>query len=101
MLTKELPVEEIFNYLQFKNTAVKVSETGTITVDVEVSLKKYISIFDNVNAVADGSVIAEIYNKGKKIGDAVLVFDLYGCQPENINIPVNRVGLQYMCYTSE
>ena len=90
MLTKELPVEEIFNYLQFKNTAVKVSETGTITVDVEVSLKKYISIFDNVNAVADGSVIAEIYNKGKKIGDAVLVFDLYGCQPENINIPVNR-----------
>ena len=39
---------------------------------------KKVTIFDNTPAYLDGSVVANIYNGEKKIGQAIMVFPAYG-----------------------
>ena len=64
--------------LTFRHTQVTVSETGTCTVQTQVSLKAPFRIFDDVDAVVDGTVDARIFDGKTCIGTAALVFPTYG-----------------------
>lgn len=76
-LTADLPREEVFKHLTFTGTEVSVSESGSITVTTRAFAEDF-TIFDGLPALVDGSVIAEIYDKAKKIGEAVMVFPKFG-----------------------
>lgn len=76
-LVSDMPGTEVIKHLSFTDTEVTVSESGTIRVTTWVRGEDF-TIFDGLPAVADGSVIAEVYDRKKKIGDAVMVFPIYG-----------------------
>ena len=57
---------------------MKVSQFGSVTVQVSVKADKDLTIFDKLPAFIDGSVTAEIYDGEEKIGEAVLVFPAFG-----------------------
>jgi len=76
-LVSDMPGTKVIKHLSFTDTKVTVSESGTIRVTTWVRGEDF-TIFDSVPAVADGSVIAEVYDRKKKIGDAVMVFPIYG-----------------------
>lgn len=76
-LVSDMPGTKVIKHLSFTDTEVTVSESGTIRVTTWVRGEDF-TIFDGLPAVADGSVIAEVYDRKKKIGDAVMVFPIYG-----------------------
>lgn len=76
-LVSDMPGTKVIKHLSFTDTEVTVSESGTIRVTTWVRGEDF-TIFDGLPAVADGSVIAEVYDGKKKIGDAVMVFPIYG-----------------------
>lgn len=63
--------------LRFSDTKVEVSSTGTCTVKTVVTAEQ-MKIFDDVSAVIDGEVIAEIYDEKTLIGTATMVLPVYG-----------------------
>ena len=77
-LIAEPPAEELFARLTFGEPTVKVSQFGSVTVQVSVKADKDLTIFDKLPAFIDGSVTAEIYDGEEKIGEAVLVFPAFG-----------------------
>lgn len=78
--------------LQFDDTLLSVSKTGTCMVDAKVSLKQSAYyIFDDVKATIDGTIQAEIYDGNSRIGTAKLVLPLNGV-PNN-----NMVAVKGMC----
>ena len=70
--------EELFARLAFGEPTVKVSQFGSVTVQVSVKADKDLTIFDKLPAFIDGSITAEIYDGEEKIGEAVLVFPAFG-----------------------
>lgn len=64
--------------LKFYNTKIEVSETGTCTVTTSAKLNAPFVIFDDVPALIDGTVNAEIYDGNTLIGTAFLVLPTYG-----------------------
>ena len=79
--------------IAFTGTKVSVSETGTCTVTTSAGLKEPMRIFDTVDAVVDGTVIAEIYDGANIIGSATLVLPKYGIGTD----PVNLRGMCLFC----
>ncbi|MGI6031019.1 MAG: hypothetical protein ACOX7F_05910 [Eubacteriales bacterium] len=69
--------EQWMEYLSFENTELKVTETGTVIVTTEMFAKP-VTIFGDTPAYLDGSVIANIYDGEKRIGQAIMVFPAYG-----------------------
>lgn len=68
----------VFPHLTFSDPKVQVSNTGTVTVTVKVKEDHNIKVFGKP-AIADGSIIAEIYDKdGQKVGEATMVFPVFG-----------------------
>ena len=68
----------VFSHLTFSDPKVQVSNTGTVTVTVKVKEDHNIKVFGKP-AIADGSIIAEIYDKdGQKVGVATMVFPIFG-----------------------
>lgn len=76
-LVAEEPAGECLKRLSFAGTKVTVSDTGTCTVETTASAEPF-TIFEDVKAVVDGTVIAEIYDGGSLIGTAQLVLPKYG-----------------------
>lgn len=69
--------DKVFSHLHFADPQVEVSETGTVTVRVKVTADEGLKVFGKP-AIADGSVKAEIFCKGEKVGQAILVFPVFG-----------------------
>lgn len=68
----------VFPHLSFSDPKVQVSNTGTVTVTVKVKEDHNIKVFGKP-AIADGSIIAEIYDKeDQKVGEATMVFPIFG-----------------------
>ena len=63
--------------LSFSDTELDISDTGAAYVTTEVSAKP-VTIFGNIPAYIDGSVIAEICDGDNVVGRAAMVFPLYG-----------------------
>ena len=71
------PAEAVLSHLQFTDTKVTVSETGAFTVSTKVTAKD-LKVFDSTSAVADGTVLAKVYQDNGMIGVAQLVLPTYG-----------------------
>ena len=69
--------DKVFSHLHFADPQVEVSETGTVTVRVKVTADEGLKVFGKP-AIADGSVKAEMFCKGEKVGQAILVFPVFG-----------------------
>ena len=69
--------DKVFSHLHFADPQVEVSETGTVTVRVKVTADEGLKVFGKP-ATADGSIKAEIFCKGEKVGQAILVFPVFG-----------------------
>lgn len=70
--------QKCFERLCFDETTITVSETGTCSVMTYVYLKKNFTIFNNVDACVDGTILAEICDGSSVIGCAKLVLPVYG-----------------------
>lgn len=80
--TTNLTRDAVFHMLRFSKTMVRPyhndePQTGTILVSTSISLQSPLEI-KGTRYFIDGSVIAEIYDKDKKVGEATLVFPLLG-----------------------
>ena len=64
--------------LAFTETKVEVSETGTCTVTTKVALTEPFTIFEDIKAVIDGTIIAKIYDGETLVGTAALVLPSKG-----------------------
>lgn len=77
-LVSDVNSAELMKKISFSNTTVSVSNTGAATVSTTASLQPDFKIFDDVPAVVDGTIIAEIYDGDKRCGTALLVLPKYG-----------------------
>lgn len=76
-LVAEDTPEECLARLTFTDTKVTVSELGSCTVKTTTHAAPFL-IFDDVDAVVDGTVLAELYDGARKIGAAKLVLPVHG-----------------------
>lgn len=77
-LLGELSPTDCLKRLGFTNTKVTVSETGTCTVTTQAYLPEPLYIFDDVPAIIDGCITANIMDGKQKIGSATMVLPKYG-----------------------
>ena len=71
-------VQTCLKRLAFTETKVEVSETGTCTVTTKVALTEPFTIFEDIKAVIDGTIIAKIYDGETLVGTAALVLPSKG-----------------------
>ena len=76
-LVGEDSAEAVLSHLRFSDTKVEVSETGAFTVTTRVHGEN-LKVFDVEDAVADGTVVANVYQNNRMIGTAQLVLPVYG-----------------------
>ncbi len=69
---------EILDNIDISEVKVSFSETGAVTIRAKACLKKNIKIFDDVPAVVDGAIRADVYQHGKCLGSAIMTAPLNG-----------------------
>ena len=72
----------MFKKLRIKNVTQKTSETGAVSIHATISTPEPIFIYDDVKAVIDGSITANLLLHGKIVGQAILVLPAYGAYEE-------------------
>lgn len=77
-LVADTPKDEVFSKLDIRVSQIAISETGAFTIQVSVKLTDDLMIFDNVQAVADGTFSANLYQEGHNVGNALLVLPTFG-----------------------
>lgn len=77
-LISEASAVELMKKISFSNTSVSVSETGAAVVCASASVEPGFMIYDNVPAVVDGTILAQIYDGSQLCGTAKLVLPIYG-----------------------
>jgi len=83
------------NYLKkltFTNKKLDISETGTVSMTVDVNMKDKLVIYDDVDAVVDGVIEAVICQKEKEIDSIKLICPAYGIS-SNKTIQLNGMCL--------
>lgn len=81
-LISEAPTSEVMELLDIVNPTVDVSETGAYRITATVKPKKELFIFDDVSAVADGTIEAHVLDGTCEIGTAKMVFPVNGVSGE-------------------
>lgn len=84
-LVAEPPAAEVLSHLRFRETKTEVSKTGAVTVTTTV-VGSGITVFDSEKAVADGTIIAKIYQNGRFIGVAQMVLPVYGVGNHDVKL---------------
>lgn len=101
-LVSDEPAAELMKKISFGKTDVLVSETGAAMVCTSATLDSKFRIFDDVPAVVDGTIIAQIYDGDQLCGTAQLVLPMYGLGQ---NIPLNGICIDCCkpgkCYTTK
>lgn len=77
-LISDISSEEVFAMLRVISPTVEVSETGAFKVTATVETLKKLFIFDDVPAVADGTLVAHVFEDDKEIGTATMVLPVNG-----------------------
>lgn len=78
--------------LEFSNTKVGVSSTGACIVTTTAKMKSPMTIFGDVDAVIDGTVIAKIYDGESLVGLANMVLPTHG-----VKAPTKLKGMCLNC----
>lgn len=84
-LISDMPSEEVMKLLEVSNSTVDVSETGAYKITATIAVKEKLYIYDDVKAIADGTIIAHLYQDNIEIGTAKLVLPVNGVK--------NKVGI--------
>ena len=77
-LVADLDTAACFDMLTFYDEQVSVSATGTCTVTARTKLKAPLKIFEDVDAVIDGTILARIYEGDTLIETATMVIPVHG-----------------------
>lgn len=79
-LVSDLSDEKVFSLLSVVNPQVSISRTGNFTVSasVKVTAKKQEMMFGKVPGVIDGTIAADLYQDGKRVGTALMVLPTFG-----------------------
>lgn len=77
-LISDISSEEVFAMLRVISPTVEVSETGAFKVTATVETLKKLFIFDDVPAVADGTLVAHVFEDDKEIGTVTMVLPVNG-----------------------
>lgn len=77
-LVADTPASELMDRIFFSNTDVLVSETGAALVCTSASLEPDFTIYEDVPAVVDGTIVAKIYDGEQLCGTAQLVLPVFG-----------------------
>lgn len=78
-LISDVNADILMKEINFDKTEVVVSQTGAARVHTVASLNPNFKIFDDVEAVVDGTIIAKIYDDDNKMcGTAKMVIPMYG-----------------------
>ena len=83
-MVADISAEKCLDMLKFEEAEITVSKTGTCHVTAQCILKEKLVIYNNLDAVVDGTVLAEICDGKNSIGTAKLVLPLEGvddCEP--------------------
>lgn len=87
-LVSEEPADKVLSMLKVSDVTVDVSETGAILLTATVSAKNKLYIFDDVPAVADGTIIAHVKCGGSEVAQINLVLPVNG-----VASPVGVAGI--------
>jgi len=77
-LVSDAPASEVFECVAIYDVKVGISETGTAIITAMARMKKQVSIYDNLVAVIDGTIIAHVFEDKKEIGSTVMVLPALG-----------------------
>lgn len=77
-LISDMPADDVMKELEVSNAVVDISETGAFKVTATVTAKHKLFIYGDVDAVADGTLIAHVYDGDKEIGTAKMVLPVNG-----------------------
>lgn len=81
-LIADTPANEVFAMLEISDSSISISKTGATTVKAKASVRNKLFIFDNVPAVADGTIVAHIMENGHEVEAVNLVLPKYGVSTE-------------------
>lgn len=85
-LVTDTPKDKVLDRLDIKLKDVSISQTGAFTVQASVKLRNNFVIFDNIHAVVDGTICADLYQEGNKVGSALLVLPTFGVDKQETTI---------------
>ena len=97
--------DDLFKHFTFSNEILQVTETGAVKISVEVFSDK-VYIYDDVLAVIDGYITAEINKDGKTVGTAKLCLPLRGITDQkqelhgicaSLSDPSAHYTVQFVC----
>ena len=98
-LVAEDSAESALSRLSIEVDRVTISKTGAFELKATMQLKKPFTIFETVNAVVDGTISADLYQEGTKVGSALLVLPTFGVGEkvtiEGIGLRGAKVGVPY------
>lgn len=94
-LVGDEPKEKCFERLKFNKTQISVTKSGSCIIDTTVSVKPF-SIYDDVSAVVDGTIIAQVYDGDNMIGEAEMVFPVFG-----VGKDAKLTGISLFCGCSD
>lgn len=77
-IVSKVPAEKLMKNLTFTEPEITVSSTGAINLELKVNCKETPMILGTVKGAIDGTVIAQIYQGDRLVGEADLVFPLWG-----------------------
>lgn len=84
-LISDMPTNDVMNLLDIINETIDVSETGAFKITATVVAKEKLTIYDDVAACADGTIIAHVFDKNVEVGTAKMVLPVNGV--------VNKTGI--------
>ncbi len=77
MIGKTTP-GEIMEKISFFDEKITVTETGAIRVSVMAKVNGDLFIYDDVKAIVDGTIAADIFCGNQKVGRALMVLPVDG-----------------------
>lgn len=90
-LISEESSDELMKKISFSHTVFLATETGAAKVFTCASLDQEFRIFDDVPAVVEGTIIAQIYDGDQLSGTVQLVFPVYGLEG------LGKISLKGIC----
>ncbi len=94
-LVSDLSAPEVMKLLEIINPTIDVSETGAYVVTATVIAKNKLFIFDDVPAVADGTIEAHVLDGTREIGTAKMVLPVDGVSEKTGIIGMGLSGAEF------
>lgn len=92
-LLADTAADEVLKLLEITDEIVTVSDTGAFIVTANVKLKKNAYIYGDVPAVADGTLVAHVFEDYTEIGKVNMVIPYKGVNSSEHSVKIQGMGL--------